>query len=483
MAQISEINVDGKRYFLPPIDNQHYKEAATLKTPSSGDWYIYFNIWDFGIEKDGKLKDKGSWLPQKFYSNYLNNTEALTLKPKERFSRANIILSECNNQLRLNINPKTAKAIAPFSNKTLANAIEDASDNSPVPTVTEAIQIFVKLKSGLSGKGEQKENKENTAVTYKSFFKQLLRYCEDEEIENTKLYKIERHQMYKFMEGFWELEQWGAVTYNNNLGYLKSFFNHFAKIYDYPNVTHNLSDKEVSEDSSRFEPFSEEQIKEVFKFLDEPHQIIYPHYVRTEPADKFMALLCRTIFYTFLRPSEIRRLKIKHVKRYVEGYFDLSTDITKNKKKVFNELYLEPSLVEHFKTLGWEKYFNDKKFENFYVFTKDMVPSETKSGRYDYSKSFATVIEKLSHNVEVVEDFEMKRGRRVHKTIKKDWDNDYYSLYSIKHTGNIIAFKAGFSMTQLQLQNRHSSVQQTENYLRNLKQEINAGERPIRPVY
>lgn len=474
MAQISEIIVDGENYFLPPVDNQHYRELATLKTPNNGDWYIYFSIWDF-------IENK--WKPQKFYSKFLNNSEALALKPKERLNRANIILNECNDQLRLNINPKTAKAIAPFSTKTLANAIEDASDSSPVPTVAEAIEIFVKLKSGLSGKGEQKENKENTAITYKSFFKQLLRYCEDVEIENTKLYKIQRHQMYKFMEGFWESETWGAVSYNNNLGYLKSFFNHFAKIYDYQNVTQNLADKEVSEDSSRFEPFSEQQMKDVFEFLDNPHQIVYPHYTRTEPADKFMALLCRTIFYTFLRPSEIRRLKIKHVKRYAEGFFDLSTDITKNKKKVFNELYIEPSLVEHFKTLNWDKYFNDKKFENYYVFTKDMIPSVAKSGRYDYSKSFATVIDKLSNDVSIVEDTSMKRGKRVHKTIKKEWNNDYLSLYSIKHTGNIIAFKAGFSLTQLQLQNRHSSVQQTENYLRNLKQEINSGERPLRPIF
>lgn|GEM_PF-2384973 len=484
MAQISEFKVDGKSYFLPPVENQHYKELASLKTPVNGDWYIYYNIWDF---------ESGKWKPVKFYSKFLNNKEALALKPKERLSRANIIFNECNEQLKLNINPKTAEAIAPFSTKTLKDVLDDVNDDSPAPKVKDAIEIFLKVKSGAVGKNDAAENKENTAVTYKSFFNRFLKYCEVEGIENTKMDKIKRHQVHKFLEDIYATGVWVNLTYNNHLGYIQSFFNYFAKIYDYPNVTQNIEDKEDDSDSDRFEPFTEKQFKDILKFVDNPHTLVYPHYTREVPADPFMGVLLRTIFYTFLRPSEIARVKIKHVRRYKEGYFDLTTDITKNKKKVFNELYIEPYMVDLYSKLAWEKYF-DKKYDNYYVFTPDLVPAETKAGKYNFSKKFNTVLEKVSHDViiERVKVFKVLRkeypdGIMVDKTkkvLKKEYDNDaQLSLYSVKHTGNVVAFKAGFDIIQLQLQNRHASIQQTETYLRKLKLEINESKRPLRPEF
>lgn len=475
MTQISVIKVNGESYFLPPVENQYYKELAVLKTPDKGDWYIYYSIWNF-VEK--------KWQPIKFYSNF-NTKESLALKPKARFAIANVELEEANNDLKNNINPKTAKPIAPFDKRTYANAITDLKDDSPVPRVKEAVENFLRVKSGQVGKGEAAENKENTAVTYGYFFNRFVKWCEEEEkIDHLKLDKIQRYQVHKFLESFFISGKWVAQTYNNNLGFIKSFFNYYAKIYDYKNVIENLEDKEITEDSDRFTPFSEEQFQEVLNYLDNQQVIHYPHYSRKIKADPFLAIVARTIFYTFLRPSEIARIKIKHVKRYKENFFDLGIDITKNKKSVFNELYIEPYMVELYSKLGWDKFFDDKKYEDYYVFTGNLVPSLSKSGKYNYSKKFSRLIEKLSFDVEKDENGKIVKNAKdeVVKTVKKEWDENF-SLYSIKHTGNIIAFKAGFSLTQLQLQNRHSSVQQTENYLRKLKQEINEEPRPLRPAF
>lgn len=485
MAQSNEILVDGKRYILPIVEKQHYKDKPILKTPESGDWYIYFSIWDFEI---------GKWKPQKFYSKFLNNKEALKLKKAERLKRGNIICDESYTQLKLGINPKTAKAISPLSEKTLIEALADINDDSPVPKVKDAIELFLKVKSGEIGKNEAKENKENTATTYKSFFNRFLTYCEKEGLENTKMDKIQRHQVGKFLDDIYAGGTWSNLTYNNHLGYIQSFFNFFAKKYDYKNVTQNIEDKDDDSDSDRFEPFTEQQIKDILHFCDNPHTIVYPHYTREVEADKFMGVLIRTILYSFLRPSEISRLKIKHIKRYKEGFFDLTTDITKNKKSIFNELYIDPILVEIYSTLGWEKFFENKKYDNYYIFTKDLIPSLEKPSKYNFSKRFSILFDKVQYDTILVDTIVYKVLRKeypngiavkkVKKVLKKEYDDDKQrSMYSVKHTGNIIAYKAGFDIVQLQLQNRHSSIQMTENYLRKLRLEINESKRPERPRF
>lgn len=460
MGLISTLIVEDKTYFLPPTENQAYKELASLKTPKTGDWYIYYNIWDFEL---GKFK------PQKYWSN-LNSKETLALKATARLLLAKIELEEANEDLKKGINPKTARPIAPFDNRTYVQALEDATDDSPIPRLSEALAKFLAIKSGTEGKLIGAENKENTAITYKYFLGQFMTYCKAKNIDNLRMDKFEKYQLFNFMEEKYISGQWAPLTHNTNLGYLKAMFNYFSKVYDYNNVAKNLDDKEVLDDSTRFEAFSDAEFKEVLAFFDNEYQIVYPHYVRTMPPDRVLALVSRTIFYTFLRPSELRRIKIKHVKRYKENFFDLSVDITKNRKKAFNELYIEPCLVQHFEMLGWETYFDDKKYENYYVFTSDLIPSLKKLDRETLTRKFGRAIEKIAKK----------------RTVQKDRDkyqSNRFSLYSIKHTGNILAWKSGFSMTQLQLQNRHSSMQQTENYLRELKQEINEQPRPLRPSF
>lgn len=457
-AQISQISVDGKSFFLPPTDGQHFKDAATLKTPLTGDWYIYFNIWDF---------EEAKWKPQKFYSKFLNNKEALALKPKDRLAKANVILEECNKQLKEGINPKTTLAIAPFSDKTLKTVLEDLEDTSNIPRLKEAIDIYLQVKSDKVGKKEAAENKENTATTYKYFFKQFENYCIKKGIDNQKVNKFTKQQVQEFFSGFLTSGQWSALTHNSNLGFIKTFFNYFAKRYDFTHYINNIEDVEVTEETEKFEPFNLTDVKRVFDFLSTEHIVEYPHYTRTMPSSPFLALVSKVIFYSFIRPSEIRRLKVKHIKRYKQGYFDLTKDITKNKKVEarFKELYLDDVLVTEFSKLGWENYFNDKKFDNYYVFTPDLIPSPTKTSTYQFGKAFARALDKM--------DARRNDGETNFADAK-------YSLYSLKHTGNIEAYKAGWTIAQLQLQNRHSSEDQTENYLRELKQEINLKPRPTR---
>ncbi len=463
-----ELFVQGVKYFKCPLDKQHYREAAVLKTPEKGDWYIYYSIWNFS---------EGRWEIQKYYSSYLNNRTALALSPSKRLQTAKIVEEEVNDTLKLNINPKTGLAIAPFDERSYLQAIEDATSNSPIPLLATAVEKFLTLKSGKVGKKDKvvAENKENTSSSYTSIFKRFLNYCEGLEIDKVRMDRITKFHVYDFLESIYEQGVWSETTYNIYLRIFKGFFKHFAKIYDYQNYIENIASKEESGESDRFAPFSDAQVVEIFQYLDSSHEVQYNTHIRTVPPDKFMSTICRTVLYSFIRPSEISRLKIKHVKRYKEGYFDLSIDITKNKKKSTNEVYIEPNLIAIYQTLGWEQYFADKRYENYYVFTENLVPGPKRASSYYFRQKFTLLLRKFTY--ETV----MENGEMI-KKIRNEWD-DSFSLYSFKHSGNIQAYKAGYSLFQLQLQNRHGSVQQTENYLRRLKQEINAGERPSRPSY
>ena len=47
-------------------------------------------------------------------------------------------------------------------------------------------------------------------------------------------------------------------------------------------------------------------------------------------------------------------------------------------------------------------------------------------------------------------------------------DTELYSLYSLKHTGNVKLFKAGMNLKNIQKQNRHSTLAMTDTYFQSM---------------
>lgn len=450
---------DGKQYYLPNGD-ELYKEAV-LNTNNEKCWFIYYSIWDF---------EKGQWVPIKDTSGDFNKKHDRINKTNRKVA-AGKILADTIATLKLGISPKTGHAISPLENLNIKQLRSELNDPSPVPSIRNAVAEWKNIKSGIFDSKIPAENKENTTVNYNSFFNRFLKYCEDRDVADVKLHRFQKIIVQDFFDKRFNIievdekkptkkkkrsEKIGAGTWNVQLGWIKAMFNYYSKKYDYGDFVKNIEDKKDPEDSERYEPFSDDQVKLILNHLDNPQEIDRIKYKSIAPPDIFLGFICRTIYYTFLRPSEIRRLKVKHVKNYLNGFFNLTTDITKTKKKVFNDLYIQPPLVDEFKKLGWERYFKDKKYENYYIFSNNMVPSPVKSNQYSYSKKFSTVIAKLGIPMD---------GR--------------FSLYSLKPTGNIASWNAGYDLFQISIQNRHTTTAQTETYLRKLK--CNIAERP-RPL-
>lgn len=142
------------------------------------------------------------------------------------------------------------------------------------------------------------------------------------------------------------------------------------------------------------------------------------------------------IFYCFIRPGELRLLKVGHVVFKPTGIqICVPGEISKNKKTEYVNV---PKAFE--KEL--QDWVNSRNSED-YLLHQPGDPKTPLKAKFlaDRHQQF---IRKLGH------------------------DTTQYKLYSWKHTGNVMGYLAGCSVKDLQRQNRHHSLDQTDQYLRQL---------------
>ena len=140
--------------------------------------------------------------------------------------------------------------------------------------------------------------------------------------------------------------------------------------------------------------------------------------------------------YAFIRPKEIRFLKIKDID-LVNGLIYIDKSISKNKKSQHVAILppLKAILTEYIGVLKEQDYF--------------LLSKTGRPGLIQISSKF--VVD--NHN-------------RILKS--KGYDTDKFKPYSWKHTGNSLAFEAGAKIDFLKMQNRHHSVTMTEIYIKSI---------------
>lgn len=203
-----------------------------------------------------------------------------------------------------------------------------------------------------------------------------------------------------------------AKTVQNIVGRVKVMTN---KLLDRELIKHNpflkLTMPKVveTEKNSSFSPDHIKQLKE--------------YTLKHEP---FMWLVFQFIYYTYMRPVEIGRLKVGHIdltgdKIHVTG------DISKNRKNQTIELPspLKKELVKYINTAP----------KDYFLFTAELCPGQNKISDSFFGKHFLKIREALGFD-------------------------DKHTLYSWKHTGVIQAYKNGVDIKAIQLQCRHHSINQ-----------------------
>lgn len=146
-------------------------------------------------------------------------------------------------------------------------------------------------------------------------------------------------------------------------------------------------------------------------------------------------LVCQIIYYTFIRPSEIRFLKVGNIETDTGKIF-IPAGVSKNLK---NERITIPThLMQALLKSGFLSYNSD-----YYLFGIDGIPSSKATKESQFSKEYSKIRDRLRFS--------------------KD-----YTLYSWKHTGVVTSYQNGFDILTISQQCRHHDLDQTKTYLRGL---------------
>jgi integrase len=152
--------------------------------------------------------------------------------------------------------------------------------------------------------------------------------------------------------------------------------------------------------------------------------------------DPQLWLFCQCIYFTLIRPGELRQLKIADID-FELGRITITSDISKNKKteKVAIPDELKKVFLEH------ELYMQPP---DYYLFGANGMPGDTRKRKDHFSK----------------------RHHQLLKDLK--FDVNKYKLYSWKHTGAVGMVKNGINIKDIQMQGRWHSLDQVNEYLRSL---------------
>ena len=209
-------------------------------------------------------------------------------------------------------------------------------------------------------------------------------------------------------------------THNNHIKTLRSFFNDLLSFFPSSYLINPFKNIRIIPTNSNtkqwFKPFDVKRLK---SFIS-----------ATDPQ---LWLACLVEYYCFIRPGEIRHLKIESI-NFEKSTFQLKADETKNRR---NDIVLIPpdllAILSQYKNLP----------DNYFLFGMDGQPGPVQLGKDNLSKRHQLILKKLK----------FAKG---------------YSFYSWKNTGAVEMVKNGTHMKALSLMIRHSDITTTDMYLQSL---------------
>jgi integrase len=178
--------------------------------------------------------------------------------------------------------------------------------------------------------------------------------------------------------------------------------------------------------NERHNPFTDEDKIKLMDYLNEK--------------DKTLAFFCRVIYYTCLRPGEIAKLQTKDLD-LKRGQITIPLYAAKNTiKKTTETIDIDTNLLGEIKGLMKEKYPEDY----FLVSTSDTIIGADKFGEDRAYKRFVKALKALGL---------LNKG---------------YTLYSFKHYSNIQRILNNWTINEVMVANRHSSLAMTDKYLKKI---------------
>lgn len=301
---------------------------------------------------------------------------------------------------------KAAELISYFNNQ-LKRGWDPFSDQEKrLTNLVEAIEFALKVKARTLGK--------RTKHTYNSISGIFMEYLKKQKLENISIDEMNNEIAQSFCDHIILKRDYSPRTYNNHVTAMRTIFNFLIK-REYLNFNpFNYIDK-LREPEPEITAYNKKELEKIVKSLPRYNYNLY--------------VITQLIFYCFIRPAEIVRLQFKDV-QWDHDMILLPGSKSKNKK---SEVIILP---DQFK-VNLKDWNLDYPGE-YYIFSRDLQPG--------------------TKEVAPTRIAEAWRKYADANDIKKN-------IYDFKHTGNGMAFDQGFNSRDIQLQNRHSSLDETQRYL------------------
>jgi integrase len=203
-------------------------------------------------------------------------------------------------------------------------------------------------------------------------------------------------------------------SWNNYLQTIRHFFT-FLMEREYIQVNPFLKIRYLQTEQTELIAFTRDELNIISNKLPSYNHDLY-----------VIALL---IFNCFLRPQEIVRLRVRHLK-YVTDIISIPGAVSKNKKSEVISVLPQVRMELQRMNLNFP--------DDYFVFGPGLKRSPRQTAPTRISESWRSFADLYG--------------------IKKN-------IYALKHTGNGMALEAGANARDLQLQNRHSSLEETQKYL------------------
>lgn len=368
---------------------QKYKLARLVDCNGdlNKEWYVIFYVWNADTNTLQRKRD---------YS--INSAKT----KKGRKDEAEFLIKEINKRLIANT----------YSTK-IAATIAKPTDFDSITFYDAMYKAFELKKTSL---------KPNTIKDYNTLFMHLGKYLAKSGLLSIRFKAVGSKDVHGFFDYLKSIGL-GNKSYNNHKGYLSTLFNtYIAREEITINPVKNI--KKLKVQTFKHEPYTNEQMSLIKNYL----------YESDNAQHKQLLYFISFIYYCFIRPGELRLLKVKDI---LEKTIRIPADIAKNGN---GEHVVIPSALE--------KIIVENKFRSF--------PP-------DYFL-FSLLFEPSLKSINVT--YFWKHNMRLLKALNLEGKN--LDLYGYKHTGVINLYNACKDIKAVQKQCRHSTIQQTDTYLRGL---------------
>lgn len=349
---------------------------------------------------------------------------------KEREKEAQILLKEVKRVLQAGFDP----FMTPLENEiteSITRQIEAIKEVEEAKTeaergwtITEGIKQFQEYCT-------KKNLSHNTIRTYDTFINNLTGWLEETEQTELIASELTEDTIFEFVNQQFDEEEWSPRTYNNHLKFFYTLFSRMEKLEKKLNKTikyHiDLEDIELKKDRAEKNRYYSPVVAQKVKRELAKNESLY-NYVKW-------------IFYSCMRPREIRLLQINHIDieaRQIKA-------IAPTAKTGDRFIPICDELLDLIKSMKLMKYPL-----NYFVFGgKDGRPAKEKLSRDLFTNGYKLIKDKLG------------------------LDNKY-TLYGWKHTRVVNLLMAGFTDNEVMSLTGHSDYKSFMAYKRELMVDTSA---------